>query len=237
MPSDGKLPADEGPSPFRHKRPALLYRIRCHEGSALLAWQHAMKGAYDFMQTKKFDAKLICYLALLAAMYVLLGSYLVIRHPAIEISFKSLPVVVGALLFGPASGALIALLGEFLAQLLAWGLQPNTILWVVPPVANGFVVGWIASLCWKNGKFLESRGAWCYGAALLGSFATSCVTTVSLWLDSLLYGYYTFALVFGGALLRFGKDIIVAAVITTAAIPLTQLLRWAGLTALGRSGK
>ena len=175
----------------------------------------------------------LCRVAMLVAMYVLLGSYMVIRHPAIEISFKSLPVVVGALLFGPVSGGLVALLGEFLAQLLAWGLQPNTILWVLPPVANGLVVGAFAAHFWKSGKPLENRVAWCYGAALLGSLATSCVTTVSLWLDSLMYGYYSFAIVFGGALLRFGKDIVIVAIITTVAIPLTQLLRRTGVAALG----
>lgn len=179
----------------------------------------------------------LCRVALLVAMYVLLGSYMVIRHPAIEISFKSLPVVVGALLFGPASGALVALLGEFLAQLLAWGLQPNTILWVLPPVANGLVVGAFAAHFWKSGKPLEKRVPLCYGAALLGSIATSCVTTVSLWLDSLLYGYYTFALVFGAALIRVGKDFVVVAIITTVAIPLTQLLRRTGVAALGEQSK
>ncbi len=129
----------------------------------------------------------LCRFALLTAMYVLLGSFLVIRHPAIEISLKSLPVVVGALLFGPACGGLVALLGEFLAQLLAWGLQPNTILWVLPPVANGLVVGALA-LRSRNagGKPLEERMGKCYAAAQLGSLATSVVTTVSLWLDSLM---------------------------------------------------
>lgn len=181
---------------------------------------------------KKLNVKVMCRLALLVAMYVLLGSYLVIRHPAIEISLKSLPVVVSALLFGPASGALVALLGEFLAQLLAWGLQPNTILWVLPPVANGLVVGAFAAHFWGSGKPLENRLALCYSAALLGSIATSCVTTVSLWLDSLMYGYYSFAIVFGGALVRFGKDIIIVAIVTTAAIPLTQLLRRTGLVSM-----
>ena len=189
------------------------------------------------MTNKRNQAVNLCRVALLVAMYVLLGSYMVIRHPAIEISFKSLPVVVGALLLGPAAGGTVALLGEFLAQLLAWGLQPNTILWVLPPVANGLVVGLFASRCWKSGKPLENRAVLCYSVAMLGSVATSCVTTVSLWLDSLMYGYYSFALVFGGALLRFGKDIVVVAVVTTAAIPLTQLLRRMGFVAFSGQSK
>jgi len=181
------------------------------------------------MKNQNLSPLVLCRFALLTAMYVLLGSYLVIRHPAIEISLKSLPVVVGALLFGPACGGLVALLGEFLAQLLAWGLQPNTILWVLPPAANGLVVGILAVRSWNAGKPLEKRVGWCYAAALLGSLATSAATTVSLWLDSLMYGYYTFALVFGGALLRLGKDLVVVAVVVAAAIPLTRLLRRAGI--------
>ena len=39
----------------------------------------------------------------------------------------------------------------------------------------------------------------CYAVCLVGSFATSCVTTVCLWLDSLIYDYYSFAFVFGSA--------------------------------------
>ncbi len=184
---------------------------------------------------QKISVPVLCRIALLVAVYVLLGSFLVIRHPAIEISLKSLPVVVGALLFGPACGGLVALLGEFLAQLLAWGLQPNTLLWVAPPVANGLVVGAFAVRFWGTERPLEERAGLYYAVALLGSAASSCVTTVSLWLDSLIYGYYTFALVFGGALLRFGKDIVVVAVVTAAAAPLTRLLRRIGVApAAGR---
>ena len=104
-------------------------------------------------------------------------------------------------------------------------------------MANGLVVGAFAARFWKSGKPLENRVVPCYGVALLGSVATSCVTTVSLWLDSLLYGYYTFALVFGAALLRVGKDFVVVAIITTIAIPLTQLLRRTGVAALGGQSK
>ena len=36
----------------------------------------------------------------------------------------------------------------------------------------------------KSGCLLESRPVTCYVVCLVGSFATSCVTTVCLWLDS-----------------------------------------------------
>ena len=54
-------------------------------------------------------------------------------------------------------------------------------------------------------------------------------TTVCLWLDSLIYDYYSFAFVFGSALIRFGKDIVIVAIVTTIVIPLMKLLRRGGL--------
>ena len=50
-----------------------------------------------------------------------------------------------------------------------------------------------------------------------------------MWLDSLIYDYYSFAFVFGSALIRFGKDIVIVAIVTTIVIPLMKLLRRGGL--------
>ena len=86
-----------------------------------------------------------------------------------------------------------------------------------------------AKFFWKSGRLLESRPVTCYAVCLVGSFATSCVTTVCLWLDSLIYDYYSFAFVFGSALIRFGKDIVIVAIVTTIVIPLMKLLRRGGL--------
>ena len=153
--------------------------------------------------------KKLCYIALLVAVYVLLSMTFTIKTGNLEITFKSLPVVVAALLFGPAGGGMTALLGEFLCQVMMYGLMPTTI--------------------WKSGCLLESRPVTCYVVCLVGSFATSCVTTVCLWLDSLIYDYYSFAFVFGSALIRFGKDIVIVAIVTTIVIPLMKLLRRGGL--------
>lgn len=173
--------------------------------------------------------KKLCYIALLVAVYVLLSMTFTIKTGNLEITFKSLPVVVAALLFGPAAGGLTALLGEFLCQVMMYGLMPTTILWLLPPVVRGLVIGCAAKFFWKSGRLLESRPVTCYAVCLVGSFATSCVTTVCLWLDSLIYDYYSFGFVFGSALIRFGKDIVIVAIVTTIVIPLMKLLRRGGL--------
>ena len=173
--------------------------------------------------------KKLCYIALLVAVYVLLSMTFTIKTGNLEITFKSLPVVVVALLFGPAAGGLTALLGEFLCQVMMYGLMPTTILWLLPPVVRGLVIGCAAKFFWKSGRLLESCPVTCYAVCLVGSFATSCVTTVCLWLDGLIDDYYSFAFVFGSALIRFGKDIVIVAIVTTIVIPLMKLLRRGGL--------
>lgn len=47
----------------------------------------------------------LCYIALLVAVYVLLSMTFTIKTGNLEITFKSLPVVVAALLFGPGRRA------------------------------------------------------------------------------------------------------------------------------------
>ena len=122
--------------------------------------------------------KKLCYIALLVAVYVLLSMTFTIKTGNLEITFKSLPVVVAALLFGPAAGGLTALLGEFLCQVMMYGLMPTTILWLLPPVVRGLVIGCAAKFFWKSGRLLESRPVTCYAVCLVGSYATSSVTNV-----------------------------------------------------------
>ena len=179
---------------------------------------------------KSTKVQFLCRVALLVAAYFVLSITLTIKTGNLEITFKSLPVVAGALLFGPAAGGIIAFLGELLSQLMGpYGLMPTTVLWLLPPLARGLFVGAVAARLWKTGRPLETRPAVCYGVCLLGSLLTSCVTTLCLWADSVIYHYYSFAFVFGSALIRFGKEIVVTAIITTLAIPLVHLLRRSGL--------
>ena len=180
--------------------------------------------------SSKEKTMFLCRLALLTAAYFVLSITLTVKTPYLEITFKSLPVVVGALMFGPVGGGLVALFGELLAQMMGpYGLMPTTVLWLLPPLTRGLLLGAVAAALSKRGSPLEKRPLMCYGVCLGASIVTSCVTTVCLWLDSLIYDYYSFAFVFGSALIRFGKDIVIVAIVTTIVIPLMKLLRRGGL--------
>ena len=174
----------------------------------------------------------ICMVAMLTAIMVLLKRTIAIETPYFKFNFASLPIMLAAMLFGPVEGMAVGLLGEFIAQITGpYGLAPNTVLWLIPPAVNGLLVGLAALVMWKRERPLERRPVACYVVCILSAVLTSGVNTLVLWADSMLYGYYNFAFIFGSAVLRLGKDLIVAAIVTTVAIPLVHALRRSGLVA------
>ena len=60
-------------------------------------------------------------IAMLTAVYVVLNFAGTVRLGWINISVASLPVIVGAMLYGPVGGLLVGLLGAFMGQLLTYG--------------------------------------------------------------------------------------------------------------------
>ena len=81
-----------------------------------------------------------CMIGMLAALYLALN-LVGFRAWSFHITFASLPVLVGALLFGPVEGMLIALIGEFFNQVLSYGITVTTVLWLIPPAVRGLTVG------------------------------------------------------------------------------------------------
>lgn len=173
----------------------------------------------------KFQIRPLCQIAILTAIFVLLDMTLVIKTGNWELTFAALPVVVGSLMFGPLTGVLVAVIGEFMSQMLSYGLTLTTGLWILPPMGWALVVGTAASQLKKTGRPLENRPGLFYAVCILGGMATSGMNTLALWLDSLVYHYYAFAFVFGSALLRLPKDIMVALIVATVTIPLVRLLQ------------
>lgn len=173
-----------------------------------------------------FDTQRMCRIAALAALSFLLNM-LELKLPGnLKITFDSIPIVVAGLLFGPVDAVLAALTGEFFTQLLSpYGITATTVLWLIPPALRGAVIGLAAWGCQRRGTPLEQRTALCYAVCLLAAVVTTAGNTAALWLDSLLMGYYSAAVVFGSAVARFVSGMLTAAAITAAAIPLTALLR------------
>lgn len=174
------------------------------------------------------NVRRMCDTALLAAMYVPLSLYVAVQVGNVRISFGSLPVVVGALLFGPLDAAVVALVGEFFKQLLTFGVTYTTVLYLIPPALRGLVVGLGALLALRRGGRLEERRAACYAVCMAAAICTTLGNTAVNWLDSVIFGYYTPALIFGDLIWRLIVGLVNAVVMASLAIPLVKVLRKRG---------
>lgn len=166
------------------------------------------------LTTKRLVTDAVC-----AAMYFALA---LISLPlgAMTISVKSLAVIVGALLFGPLDGLIIGVLGEFLYQLLSYGLSVTTPLWILPSGLLGLVVG-----LYGMRKAFRPTALQAGIASLLGLLINTTVTTGVMWVDCQIYGY-SFAAAYGAAIVwRYISDVIKVVVYSLAVPPLIKAIR------------
>ena len=177
------------------------------------------------MSQKQNKTLRICCVALCAAMYVPMSLYLAVNIGTVRISFASLPTVVMALLFGPVDAVFTALIGEFCKQPLTYGITYTTVFYLIPPALRGLCIGLFTLAMKKQGKRPEQYRWMLYVVCSIAATLTTIGNTLVNWLDSILFNYYTPALIFGGMAYRFVIGIITAIVVATAAIPLVKLLR------------
>lgn len=176
------------------------------------------------MFKSRFSIRAFCLTAIMTALYVLLAMFS-IKLGTLHITLASLPVVVTAVVVGPAEAAVAALLGEFLNQMLNYGFTLTTALWLIPPAVRGLIVGMVALRAARAGKYLELRPVLFYSVCVAAAVVTTVCNTAVIWLDSVLYHYYTFAYVFGSTLVRLFTGIVTAVLVTTVTIPLARILR------------
>ena len=158
-------------------------------------------------------------IAMLTAVYVVLSLVGTLNLWWIRISVDSLPIILGALLYGPVGGLLVGLLGSFMNQLITYGLTATTVLWVIPAATRGLMIGAYAK---KHGYELSRSqiiGALCVTAVIV-----TALNTGAMYLDSVINGYYSYAYVFGGVVTRVAAGIATALVMSFVAPPVVSML-------------
>lgn len=174
------------------------------------------------MQTKKLVLN-----ALFIAMYVIL-SYVSLNLGNMVVTFSGLPIIVGAMLFGPAAGLEIGLIGSFLDQMLKYGLTVTTVVWILPAGVRGLMVGAYASR--KNYKLSTVQMTF---IIIVSAFVVTALNTAAMYIDSKLFGYYSWAYVFGALLFRFVSAVLTSVVYLLVIPTLLKHLR----AFLDQSGK
>lgn len=144
--------------------------------------------------------------AMLAALCAVLSYVSIDIGNAMRITLESFPIALGAMLLGPVDGAAIAFVGNLIYQLLRHGITATTLLWILPYVVAGLLIGWAA----KAAGFQLSRGR-TVAVMLLTELLITALNTGVLYLDSQIYGYYgayLFALTIPRLALALGKGVV-----------------------------
>lgn len=166
------------------------------------------------MKTKKMAID-----AMLIAMFVVL-SYVSIPLPNMKITLDSFPILVGAALFGPIDGMIIGLLGSFIDQMLKYGFTVTTPLWILPAAVRGLIVGLYAKSC----NFEYKRGGLIV-ITVISALVVTALNTLVMYIDSKIFGYYSYAYVFGMVVPRIITGIVTAVVFAVLLPPLLDIIK------------
>lgn len=167
----------------------------------------------------KITTKQLVTDAMLAAMCAVLG-YVALDMGNIKITFESLPILLGALMFGPLDGLLIGFVGTGIYQLIKYGIDVTTLLWMLPYMLFGFLVGLYA----KKRDFKLSIGQIIL-IVTLGELLIFVLNTGVMYIDSKIKGYYSQPYVFGNTFLRFIVCVVKSAVFPFLLRPLISAVK------------
>lgn len=154
------------------------------------------------------NIKKITIISLFIAMFYTFSIFLTINvFGNIKFTLQSLPLFVGSILLGSIPGMLIGGIGMFLNQVLSnYGLTPTTVFWILPYIVSGFVSGIVFN------KFDINKNKF-YFNFIIFIFLLIIITmlnTIAFFIDSKLFGYYNFNLVFGMLVYKILSNIILA---------------------------
>ena len=174
---------------------------------------------------KSFTTKRLVIDALLVALFFVLSMFAV-EIAGVKITFVSLPTVVCALLYGPVDACIVGLLGAFLEQMLKYGFTATTVLWLLPAVLRGLIVG-LGTVVLRRSMSIEAitstkKPYVYYVVCIVAGLVTSCSNTLVFYLDSVIY---SFAMIFGMFWVRIATGVLASLVTAVVALPVVVALR------------
>lgn len=168
------------------------------------------------------NTKRLTSLSMLIAIYVVLSIITPVKIANFKFTFEAFPILIAGLLFGPIDGLMVGGIGSFIYQLLfsGYGITATTILWVLPHALSGLIVGAYAKF-----KKFELSVIDIGLISIISALLVTALNVLALYVDSKLYGYYSYVLVFGNVLVKVLIGIILAIVYTSILPKLIDFLR------------
>ena len=137
------------------------------------------------MSKNSKNLRLVCLSAMMSALFAVLDFFSdTVSLPLgnFKISINGLPILIMAVFGGPLWGALTGFVGAFISQ-LRWGLEVMTVLWILPEVARGLVMGLIFLALKKSLK------PWFLGIGVVASsVVVTLLNTLALIVNYYIYG-------------------------------------------------
>lgn len=151
--------------------------------------------------------------ALLAALCAVFG-YVALDIGNFKLTFESVPVLMAGLMYGPVSGTLVGGVGTFIYQLLRYGMSATTFLWILPYVLAGLISGFYA----KKANFMNTNKQLRL-IIMLMELMIFVINSFVIYIDSIVYSYYSAVYVFGTIPIRLVVA-IVKGIVFGALIPI-----------------
>ena len=161
--------------------------------------------------------KLIAYVAIFAALFYLLSIYGTLKiNNAIKFTFQNLPIYLSGILFGGTIAAIVGTIGMLLSQIFSeYGLTITTVLWVLPYTVSGLLSG----ILYRKFKNYLNNSLFMFIYVFLIHLVITTMNTLALYIDSNIFGYYSFQLVFGILIYKLVNAILIS-VLYTIVIPI-----------------
>ena len=160
-------------------------------------------------------------IAFYTALFVVLSLYGTINFSGMKLTIQNLPIFVGAITLGAAPGAIIGFAGMFINQLITYGFTATTLFWVLPQTIIGATCGYI----FENKIVKVGSGTKFWICIISLQVVLTILNTIVILVDSLIYGYFNFLVVFGPFVLRIMVSIIVGVVYCIVIPPIIKLIK------------
>lgn len=160
----------------------------------------------------------ICLTAGFAALYLVLDFLSVSVTPNIKLTFGGLPILLASFLLGPWYGAAAGTVGSFVSQMLKYGFSATTALWILPAAIRGISAGLIFYAFGKKAKILPVSVS-----VVASSLLVTAFNTLAIYVDSVVYGYYSFAYVFGDTVWRLISSVLTAVIYIAVILPILKV--------------